>query len=476
MHDARRTVGQRFADLGDAGGAVAIEIGIGRGGAGHGDLTDQPALHDQVVRPCCDGGIVDADQPHLVRRHRAADAGARALLGARPQRQQFATFDDRDRQAFGGAVGRPELRVRWQQFEQGRDHIRGHRRTGRHHRLQSRQRLAVVGQHPHQRRRTEQLIHAETRDRRVQFARVGLGWPGRIHVGNDRGRAQCGIEQRERRKRRQIRAARRDAEGLAHHRDLRHEMTMTIDHALGHASGAAGEQDRGDIVGLRVRELRAGVRTIAFDFGQRRVGQDRARAGGDAHACAARPAQQHARELRQRNTDEGLGLRFVQTLLQRALVDARIDQHRHRAGLEQREHQQEEFGRRPHHQHRAGAADDAALREPCGDGVAACVQFGIAQGDGVRTISTRAAHRDLVGALAREPRQAGGDVAIVRHCGIVAAGTRRRAFRPERCKIHRRHRSATTVLLSKCSGLKALLQDRCEASTLHRLPLGPSRL
>jgi hypothetical protein len=42
-----------------------------------------------------------------------------------------------------------------------------------------------------------------------------------------------------------------------------------------------------------------------------------ARADGDHDAHAApRPAQQHARRLRQRNADEGLGRGFVQALLE----------------------------------------------------------------------------------------------------------------------------------------------------------------
>src|SRR3546814_2565681 len=75
------------------------------------DLAHLAGLDQQLVRPLLNGVIADADDAHLVRRHRAADAGAGALLGAFAQGQQFAALDDRDRQAFGRAVGRPELRV-----------------------------------------------------------------------------------------------------------------------------------------------------------------------------------------------------------------------------------------------------------------------------------------------------------------------------------------------------------------------------
>ena len=45
------------------------------------------------------------------------------------QRQQFATFDHRDWQAFGGTVRRPELGSRGEQFADLLHHIRRYRRT-----------------------------------------------------------------------------------------------------------------------------------------------------------------------------------------------------------------------------------------------------------------------------------------------------------------------------------------------------------
>src|SRR3546814_654660 len=89
---------------------ITVEVRVGGGGAGDGDLAHLAGLDQQLVRPLLNGVIADADDAHLVRRHRAADAGAGALLGAFAQGQQFAALDDRDRQAFGRAVGRPELR------------------------------------------------------------------------------------------------------------------------------------------------------------------------------------------------------------------------------------------------------------------------------------------------------------------------------------------------------------------------------
>ena len=59
-------------------------------------------------------------------------------------------------------------------------------------------------------------------------------------------------------------------------------------------------------------------------------------------------------------------------LLQRAPVDAGIDQHRHRAG-EQRKHRQEKLGRRPRHRHPRGCRGRCRSRRAGGDGVAASV-------------------------------------------------------------------------------------------------------
>jgi hypothetical protein len=71
------------------------------------------------------------DDAHVVRRHRAADAGAGAAFGGFARVLQFAAFDHADGQAFGGAVGRPQLRVVGQQRAHFRDDLgRRHRRTG----------------------------------------------------------------------------------------------------------------------------------------------------------------------------------------------------------------------------------------------------------------------------------------------------------------------------------------------------------
>jgi len=213
--------------------------------------------------------------------------------------------------------------------------------------------MAVFGQHPHQRRRTEQLGHPEALDRRMQLGRIGIRRAGGIHVRDHAGQAQGRIEQGKRREGRQVHPAGHHAEGIAQQFDLACEMAMPVDHTLGHAGRAAGEQDRGEVLATGRGQLRTGAGADALDPRQRGAAPTESGAGSDDLLRAARPAQRQARHLRQRDADEGLGLRLIQAMFQRAPIDTRIDQHRHRAGLEQREHQQEELRRGPHHHHAA---------------------------------------------------------------------------------------------------------------------------
>lgn len=249
----------------------------------------------------------------------------------------------------------------------------------------------------------------------MQFVRVGTRGPGGIHVGDHRGQPQRGIEQRERREGRQVHAARLHAERVAQQFDLGYEMAVAVDHALRHAGRAAGEQDAGHIVGRRVGELRTRATAARFDLRQRGAAPGPARADGDDLLRRPGPAQHAARDLGQRNADEGLGLGFVQALLQRAAVDAGVHQHRHGAGLEQREHQQEELRRGPHHHHGAAAAADAVRTQAGGDGVAAGIELRVGELAGVAASAIGAAHGHAVGLLAGQPGQAGGDVARIGH-------------------------------------------------------------
>ncbi|KAG1254895.1 hypothetical protein G6F68_010632 [Rhizopus microsporus] len=195
------------------------------------------------------------------------------------------------------------------------------------------------------------------------------------------------------------------AERAAQQLDLADEVAVTVDHALGHAGGAAGEQDRRHVLAVGAGQHRPTIGACALECGQGRSTPAKAATDSDQAGGRRRPAQRQPRHMRQRDTDEGLRLRLVQALLQRAPVDARVDQHRHRAQLEQRKHQQEEFRRRPHHHHRAHAAADAVAGQAGRHGIAAGVQLAIVQGHVIGrhaiagTAAAGAADGDLVRAV-----------------------------------------------------------------------------
>jgi len=44
VHGALAAIGQRLADLGQAGGGIAAEVGVGGGGTGDGDFADLAIL------------------------------------------------------------------------------------------------------------------------------------------------------------------------------------------------------------------------------------------------------------------------------------------------------------------------------------------------------------------------------------------------------------------------------------------------
>lgn len=248
MHDAFAAVRIALADLGDPRGRVAVEVGVGGGGASDGDFAHLAHRQHARAAPLGNGRIVDGDDAHLVRRDDLADASAGTGLGGRAGGIQRTPFDGCHRQAFGGAIRRPELRIFRQQRADLGHHVRRHRRTGRGGQAHVWQGLAVVGQYAHQCRRAEQLRDSEAVDRIVQLARIGSGRAGRIHVRNHRGQPQCRIEQGKRRERRQIHATGLHAKGIAQQFDLADEMPVAVHHALGHAGRAAGEQDGGHIV------------------------------------------------------------------------------------------------------------------------------------------------------------------------------------------------------------------------------------
>ena len=167
-----------------------------------------PGCTSSASDHCVDRVVVDADDAHLVRRHRAADAGAGAAFGGFARGLQFAAFDHR----------RP-AGIRWR------------RRASTAARRRAAARACVRRRRPAPARRPTARASPSADARRARAStptsagepnscvtpkrsiacsnRRGSAFAGRvgIHVGNDRGQAERGIEQRERRERRQVDAA-----------------------------------------------------------------------------------------------------------------------------------------------------------------------------------------------------------------------------------------------------------------------------
>ena len=116
------------------------------------------------------------------------------------------------------------------------------------------------------------------------------------------GHAQGRPEQAEERKRRQIDLAGLDAVESAQHLDLGGEDAVRVDDALGDAGAAAGEQDRGRLVGdaSRPRDSIRGPPRQAANLVQRYDRPSRARVPTvtQVRTESPRPAEQHAGKVR----------------------------------------------------------------------------------------------------------------------------------------------------------------------------------
>ena len=284
----------------------------------------------------------------------------------------------------------------------------------------------MLRQHPHQRGRTKQLGHAEALDGIVQACRVGLRRPRRVHVRDHRGQAQRRVEQGKRREGRQVHPARFHAEGTAQQLDLADEMAVAVDHALGHAGGATGEQDRGHVLAIGVGQHRPSAGAGALQRGRLVPPQPRRRP-----TVTVRVAEGAQRSASRATCASGMPMKACGCASSEHCFRARLSMpgstSTGTAPSEQREHQQEEFRRGPHHHHRAHPAADPVAGQTGGHGVAAGIQLAVIEGDVVGghavagASAARAADGDLVGAFTRQFRQARGNVAGSVHLFIVAA-------------------------------------------------------
>ncbi len=279
----------------------------------------------------------------------------------------------------------------------------------------------MIGQHAHQGRRTEQAIDAESGDGLDQSRWIGPCRSGRVHVRDDAGQPECRIEQGKGRKGRHIDATGRDRESLAQQFDLRQEMPMSIDHALGYAGRARGEQDRGDIIAVGGHGWRwrggDGSRTCPLDLGQTRSTPEPAPT--DRHPASdigARPAEQQAGRLGQGNADEGFRPGLGERRLECAPIDSGIDQNRHGARLEQGEHHGEELRAGPNHHSGPGATADAMTSQTGRDGIGTTIELPIADrvvvaGPTIGGTPARTAQGDRFWLALGHPGQGLGDVA-----------------------------------------------------------------
>ena len=172
-------------------------------------------------------------------------------------RLQLAAFDHRDRQAFGGAVRRPELRVVGQQVAHRRDHVGRHRRAGRGHALHAS--AAARRGRPARASAPASRTAGSRRSASIACSSLrGSAFAGR--VGSMSGmievRPSAGSNSANGGKVGRSTPPGCDAEGAAQHVDLRDEMPMPVHHALGHA-GASREvnSSAGHVVGLRCRPV-----------------------------------------------------------------------------------------------------------------------------------------------------------------------------------------------------------------------------
>jgi hypothetical protein len=120
--------------------------------------------------------------------------------------------------------------------------------------------------------------------------------------------------------------------------------------------------------------------------------------------------------MRQRDADEGLGPRRVEACEHAADPHAGVDDHRHRAHLENGEDDGKEIEARPHHQDGARAQTDSGFEQPVGDLVGLPVELLEAQvsiGDAARGIAAgRADHGAFKGVGLRHTRQVAGHIHV----------------------------------------------------------------
>ena len=200
---------------------------------------------------------------------------------------------------------------------------------------------------------------------------------GEVHFRDDGGHAERRGEQGEEREGREVDLAGLYAVDLLQRPDLRGEVAVVVDGALGRPGAAAGEEDGGYVLCLGRGRLEGGVVPVLVDH-PGKGGSLPEEAGAYRHAGAdgvLPPAEEEPCQVRLGDADERVRLGLGKALPEVLDPQPRIDQHRDGADLEEGEGEGEELRARSHHEHGAHAAADAAGDQPPGYPVAQPVEL-----------------------------------------------------------------------------------------------------
>ena len=353
------------------------------------DLSDLAVRSPEIIAPRRDRSVVDPDDGDLDGRHRVPDAGPGAAIGRvrGSRREDHIARVHRHRERLGGAVGGQDPTARGHQGDESLDDPRRHRRAGGHDLPERRQLDAVIDAIPpdgvEQRRRTEHGGHTELVDGPDDLPRIDLRRPGRVHVGDDRRHPERRVEERKEREGGQIHIARTAVENPTNRLDLGGEVAVAVDHALGRTGAARGEDDGGDLVARwsPAISMPPASRPMASIFASVRPPQKSRGPTVTLVRTVARAQPRITRAAWALGTPmKASGRALPRHALRWCSPMPGIHQHRHRAGSEDPEGEDEEIEAGRDHQNGPDAATDPRCRETRGHPRGPFVEFAIGQG------------------------------------------------------------------------------------------------
>ena len=206
--------------------------------------------------------------------------------------------------------------------------------------------------------------------------RIDLRGTRCVHVGDDRGHAERGVEEREERKGGDVDLALLNAEHLTDGDHLGSEVPVTADGTLRRSRGATREEDGGDLVGRRLGHRHRLGPTGGDDLFQ--TGAAPTPAGAHRHEVGeglAPPAEHEAGGVRLRDADEGGRLGAGDAALDVLEPNARVDEHRDNPSLEERKGERKEVESGLYHEGGAVPPLEPHREQPGSDVVAALVEL-----------------------------------------------------------------------------------------------------